>query len=169
MLELDASAALDVTFGEAVDQLSGVTKDLKTTLEALFERHAIPLSTSGSGVAATGAPTLLDAGGPAIGRYWEIVTMTVVGTNDRTLVTGASVAFYVGATSMAGNLADLVLPATQGGVAATVPANAQFSRRQVIVQYPQHAYFLVYGAPNAQALQANIRGWDRDVTELPLR
>lgn len=169
MGELDAGAAIQIDFGAEIDRLGRATTDLRTALDAAFDLHAIPLSTNGSAIAAAGVRTLIDVGGPAVGRFWEVVALTVIGSDDHTVLAGTNVAFYAGIPAAAGNLADIVLPGTQGGAATTVPANAQFSRRQIVIPYPQHAYFLIYGASAGQSLSGNLRGWDRDVSELPLR
>lgn len=149
-------------------QLGRQTDAITAALAALSSGHAVPLDLGVGAVAAAGKPTLLNLGGPNRGRFWKITGLVVNGSDDRTVLAGTQVAFYIGNAGMAAT-PDLVLPGSQGGSPVTVPANAQWGNNQLCVQNPQQAFVLVYGAAAAQQLQAGIFGWDLDVSAFPHR
>lgn len=145
-----------------------VRDELDRQTAAAFPRHAAWLSRSATAVAAAGVTTVLDLGAAPAGRFWEITGVVVVGTDDHTVISGTTVAFYIGQPSQA-PLSDLILPGSQAGSAVTVPANSQWGRRQLLALSRQHPYVLVTGAPAGQNLTAVLFGWDRDLTELPIK
>lgn len=165
-IEIGAEVFAEIAthIGAAIDKAADA---FLTRQRAEFNYHAIPISRTSSGVAVANTPLVISCGGPAKGRFLEITAITVVGSDDHTVLTGTNVAFYVGVTSLA-NLKDLVLPGSQGGSAVTVPSNAQFGRRQIIAQSPERAYFIIYGLTAGQQITATVIGWDRDVLEYPV-
>lgn len=167
-LEIALDAQVSLEWGRRLDRLSDAVERFARLANAAFQFHAIYLDASQGATATSGTPTVIKMGGPNQGRFWEVTALTVTGSDDRTVLAGTNVAFYVGNPSQA-QLVDLILPGSQGGSAVTVPANAQFSRRQIIVQWPQQAYFIVYGASTGQVLTAGVQGWDNDVLDLPVR
>lgn len=172
-LEVRAGAALEIgPLGDKLDKLAGGLGGMRRALDALADLRAVPLSVPAGTAAPASGPAVLDLGGPAQGRWWELTAIAVVGDDDHTAIADTNVALYV-TSRLSGTqlppLSDLILPGTQGGTAVSVPANAQFSRRQVVALHPTHIVVLVYGASSGQQLRAAGRGWDRDTDELPIR
>lgn len=111
------------------------------------------------GAGATSYATI-GLGGPNGGRYWEVTSISVLGSDGITTVAGTNVEFCIGEPSNP-IINDIRLPGTQQGTAVTVPSNAQFGQHTFIVRASQKAYVRVYGAATTQPLVAILTGWDR--------
>lgn len=167
-LSLDFDLSASVEWGGRLDRLGKSIDKLGNLADALFDMHAIPLNLRNSTIVPSSGPAQITMGGPRVGRFWEVTALVVVGTDDHTVLTGTEVAFYVGNADTP-TVLDVVLPGSQGGAGVTVPANAQFGRRQIVVQATEKAFYLINGATPGQVLNAGLIGWDRDVLDYPVR
>lgn len=157
MTELDIEAGIKLTTGKDDSKLNSIL---------------IPpvswLSRMSSTIAASDGTALVDFGVPTVGRYWECTSITIVGTDDHTVVSGAYVALYIGNPQVP-TLSGLLLPATQGGSAVGLPATAQFGRKQACCMAQDHVFCRVYGAPSGQSITGVLLGWDKDKDTLQER
>ncbi len=167
MTELDIDASLAVGIGE--DAADPRRSPRKYTAMIPLQVAAGALQASGTGIG------VIPLGGPNQGRWWDVVSVTVIGTDDHTPVANTFVSLYATAMNTQINgaggvppLADLIWPGSSGASSNTVPTRFGFSRRTMGLLYPKKLVAVVQGsgASGIGSLLATLTGWDRDIDEL---
>lgn len=137
-LEADFSAHL----GVATDHLATIAKNAK--------KKPYHIRRVTQGVAVAGTPTVLDLGSPPTGMLWNLLKLTVVGSDDRTTVAGATLASYIGDPASP-SVAMLLEPSING---SPVPNTSQYSDEVIWIHSTDNLFVQVYSAAAAQSLTA---------------
>ena len=149
-MELDAEAKLSLT----LDNTEKAIKDLHEKLK-LLAYAPIPRKMIASGTTDATGYALLDFGGPAMGRLWNLTLFTITGNSDSQTIANSLVTLYVGRPVPAVSLADCVVPATNA-----LPNYFTFNKDQVFVSDQEHVFAIVRNAGAAALLTASIRALD---------
>jgi hypothetical protein len=168
-------AELQLTMGAMADVASG--GEVREAADGLFDRftahgrrgRGIFDRRVASTVMAAGDPyALLNFGHPPDGHLWELASLMLTGADDHTAVAGATPAFYVGAPpTPAGSTpseSELVIPATLGGVVASLPNYVTFGSRELVAMTSERCYVVIYSAPADQQLAGVLRFWRHHIS-----
>jgi hypothetical protein len=139
-MELDAE--LGISLKAASKSLSAIEKSAK--------KKPYHIRRVTQAVAIAGTPTVLDLGSPPTGMLWNLLKLSVVGSDDRTTVAGATLASYIGDPSSP-SVAMLLEPSING---SPVPNTSGYSDEVVWIHSADNLFVLVYGAAAAQSLTA---------------
>src|SRR6266487_1779724 len=147
-LEVDAGIKF-ATSQEVSDGLDSVVSRLKPK-----EIRFTPRPAFGSRATANSAtvPFQIDIDEPPPGRVWEIVGITISGTDDNTTVAG-KVALYTGALSADGSppsLSGLRIPVM------TIPFWDDIGGRRMWCQPGERMFVNVSGVPNGQVVNVRV-------------
>lgn len=110
-----------------------------------------------SGIAVTATNLILEIGGPAQGRLWDVSRIVIGGNLPTTAAAGAAYVYVSSAPS--GSVPTSITEWVD--TAATLPLNAFYSPSQVFLRYPERLYVVVVGGTNAQQYTAGARIVDR--------
>ena len=141
-----AGAELDVHLGSLMLDLKVGVGELAKTMKILAEEWKYPergpvfVQLAGTAnVNAAQADAVVDLGGPAYGRFWEVRNLAVSYVAFNKTQTGEAL-FYVGSTAPIG--------ATGVGLewyVAVLPATYSFGSYQFRVEHPNHVFCVVTG------------------------
>lgn len=151
-VEIAGGVMLDIASG---DELRDTEKRLLDRIDGLRDHRPLALTREKQENAVANTPTVLRLGKPFYGRMWSLVYLTVAGSDDRTVVAGASVASYIGNPDNP-SLTGLIDPAN----GTVVPNSASFSDKQFWVHDDESLFVIVYGAAGGQSLVAVARVLD---------
>lgn len=98
--------------------------------------------------------------GPMPGRYWEITSIVVLGSDERTNVANTNVSFCVGDPDSP-SLSDIILPGANGATGLSLPVSYQGGNDSIIVAPGRAPYLKIYGLVATQPCTAILQGWDK--------
>lgn len=168
MSEVDLSAGIMLGTGADADAMADPTARKFTAMIPIQKAVGAP-TPGASGIA------VLSLDGPNQGRWWDVVSVSVMGGDDHT--NGANTFASLYATAMPTQLlgggqvppfSDLIWPGSNGAVPNSLPVRFGFSRRSMALLYPKKLVVVVQGS-GASAISnfvATLTGWDRDIDEL---
>ena len=121
------------------------------SLNARLQRNApVDYRPIASGVFVTGTPLVLNLGSPDIGTYWEVMSLSVGGTEVNVAAAGNAGVYVSGMPSLAGagmtNLQALI---------ATMPASPDYGTRQLVVKPEESLFLVIFGGTNGQQYVAS--------------
>ena len=119
-------------------------------------RRPIYITRAASAAAASGVATILDLGRPSAGRAWNVLSVTVIGSDDHTSLAGVSPTVYLGTPDANAVIYSQCLVPANG---QTVPNVSSFTPG-VVWAVNEHLFVIVYGAAAGQVLTAVARCTD---------
>jgi len=170
---IDTELEADVRIGPALLQgmiglrgsIDSMAKEIEKqrSIEADYERLGpVSVKLRGSEAADSGGDTLLiDIGGPARGRRWEVRSLIVGGPLWTSVVAGSALIVVSGARSATPALPDIT------DVMAALPAKALYSGGQLVIRWPEHLHIVML-TPTASGLYS-AGGFALDLPDLPAR
>jgi hypothetical protein len=151
---LKALAGVQASFDGVLQHLKKIQKN-----EEAYQFGAVEVALRGSATSDSGSDTLvIDMGGPANQRLWQIRRLTVGGALWTSTVAGSALVVVSTTTSLTPALPDIA------DQAATLPNVATYSTGQIIVRNPNRL-FVVFLTPTASTQYA-VGG---SATDLPDR
>lgn len=131
-------------------KLAAATDKLSGELERNRKRKPYHIKRVDQVNALAGVASVLDLGSPPTGMMWNLLKLTVVGSDDRTVVAGATLASYAGDPANP-SLAMLLEPSIGG---SPIPNTAGYSDEVIWVHSEDNLFVMVYGAAAGQQLVA---------------
>lgn len=146
-------ADVGVTLGKSVDRQGEEVAKLRRRLEAFTPVDYSPI---GDVVFPAAGVGVLDLGRPDSGTYWEVHGVSIGGTEMTTAAAGSAglyVSGYVPPTGGAHSPGTAYLR----DQTATLPNNAFYGTRQMIVHDAEHLFFVLFGGTAGQLYVANAQ------------
>lgn len=143
-LVLESIVGLRASFDSLAKHLRDIAK-----IEEAYQFGSVEVALRGAASSdANGDPVIIDLGGPAYGRLWQLRRLVVGGAlYSSTLAGSALVVSSANFPSKTPPLTDIV------DEAATLPLPATYSTGQVVVRHPNRL-FIIFTAPTASSVCA---------------
>lgn len=168
--EVDAEVDLGPLVLESIVGLKAsfdsVAKELRKARaeEDAYQRGAIEVPLRQSATSAASGSLIMDLGGPAYAREWQVKRLTIGGALWTSVVAGTALVLI---SPSSGQL----LPSTTdiADQATTLPSVAYYSARQLVVRHPSHLYVIILSPTATTQYAVGGEATDLPDRRIPLR
>lgn len=137
-LSLGGDAEIELA---STDEIRAISDNAVSRIRAPHPKPRLK-SNPASGVMPATGPLILDLGSPPAGSVWSIISVVVVGSDDRTAVPAGIAALYLGGEpSLNPSLMNLLEPGS-----TTIPVRWNYNPDMHFAHVGDSLYVLVYGA-----------------------
>lgn len=157
---LDLEASLHASLNVLLGGFKRVADDLKDMRQLVLQAGLLlPAGTvvGAAGTFPSSGSLVLDLGGPAQGRLWDVARIVVGGITPSTAAAGAADVYVsaAGRSAMPGGLIEWC------DTASSLPLNAFYSPGQVFLRYPERLYVVLRSGTSTQQYVTAARIVDR--------